>query len=639
MPQDTTAVDGTTIADVLKRAFPVPYPVFPAPPRAGGKLGGVASPPLMPFDVFAICAHLLEISGAYHHILAKMPGRPKRVERQVNVTDAILDETARVAQAWRELDLKLLSPRKEKEYSRWIQQSGIRNLFEWWRELFVGAGDSLVFQQLVSQSPPPHWWELALKLLMAADQAAAGAGFEVPIDPDAVRKKKLWFDGFLGDWFGYQLKKAEERVGGKREDAHHPVSITGFRTLSAMAGDLGAVLPKARTPSVGCTVRSLSHHLALLPPRGVARGLWLPYAFSAAPPDEGHLNLLLIPFPYSIPAQAFGQACRETDCRVPWGFFEVSQAWLKPFSESTTRLVTFVEALIREAEKQVDQIHGIVFPELSLDDRCYGALETALPRTFKSLELLIAGVSRKTTDRRGNFVRMSLFQKDADGGEREHLWSEREKHHRWKLDAPQIKAYALEGRLSPAVGWWEDIDLMSRRVDFAVFRRGSVITGMICEDLARIDPCQELIRAIGPSLVVALLMDAPQLKVRWPARYATILAEDPGSAVLTLTSRGLMTRQHRFGSNQSRDVNDRAIALWRDDLNSEPKELACGLGAQAIRLTVFGTKVVDCTLDGRTDETAVAWRYANHAPVSLPNGRTEYADILGEDDQFVNNCT
>jgi hypothetical protein len=50
--------------------------------------------------------------------------------------------------------------------------------------------------------------------------------------------------------------------------------------------------------------------------------------------------------------------------------------------------------------------------------------------------------------------------------------------------------------------------------------------------------------AIGPNLVIALLMDGPQLENRWPARYATVLAEDPGSAVLTVTSLGMVRRSN-----------------------------------------------------------------------------------------------
>src|SRR6056297_117169 len=70
------------------------------------------------------------------------------------------------------------------------------------------------------------------------------------------------------------------------------------------------------------------------------------------------------------------------------------------------------------------------------------------------------------------------------------LVTQREKHHRWKLDRHQILDYGLEGFLNPPYQWWENIDLLNRRVDFAVVWAGTVISAMICEDLAWVDPCQ-----------------------------------------------------------------------------------------------------------------------------------------------------
>ena len=74
------------------------------------------------------------------------------------------------------------------------------------------------------------------------------------------------------------------------------------------------------------------------------------------------------------------------------------------------------------------------------------------------------------------------------------------------------------------------------------FRRKSIFSALICEDLARSEPCHSAVRSVGPNLVFVLLMDGPQIASRWSARYATSLADDPGSAVLTLTSRGPSSR-------------------------------------------------------------------------------------------------
>jgi hypothetical protein len=77
--------------------------------------------------------------------------------------------------------------------------------------------------------------------------------------------------------------------------------------------------------------------------------------------------------------------------------------------------------------------------------------------------------------------------------------------------------------------------MFNRSLDVYVLRGTSTLTTLICEDLAWNDSCQELVHAIGPNLVFTLLMNGPQLKTRWPARYAKILADDPGSSVLSIT--------------------------------------------------------------------------------------------------------
>jgi hypothetical protein len=64
----------------------------------------------------------------------------------------------------------------------------------------------------------------------------------------------------------------------------------------------------------------------------------------------------------------------------------------------------------------------------------------------------------------------------------------------------------------------------------------------MCEDLAQSDNVAEVIRSVGPALVITPLLDGPQLASRWAARYASVFADDPGSAVLTLTSFGLAQR-------------------------------------------------------------------------------------------------
>lgn len=125
-------------------------------------------------------------------------------------------------------------------------------------------------------------------------------------------------------------------------------------------------------------------------------------------------------------------------------------------------------------------------------------------------------------------------------------------------------------------------------------------TVLVCEDLARQDPAADLIRAVGPNLLIALLMDGPQLSGRWPARYASVLAEDPGTSVLTLTSLGMAVRSRPIVQSGQRASPRRVVALWRDAVEGEiqiamdPDEDACVLSLECRMLTEY------CA-DGRSD--------------------------------------
>ena len=140
-------------------------------------------------------------------------------------------------------------------------------------------------------------------------------------------------------------------------------------------------------------------------------------------------------------------------------------------------------------------------------------------------------------------------------------WSHyrQDKHHRWSLDRSQIEQYHLEDVLDPRVRWWEAIEINPRSVQMIERDDGHTIAALICEDLAQMDDVTELLRAVGPTMVVALLLDGPQLASRWSARYASVLADDPGSAVLTLTSYGMVANAWREGVPPSS-----VVALWKD---------------------------------------------------------------------------
>ena len=150
-------------------------------------------------------------------------------------------------------------------------------------------------------------------------------------------------------------------------------------------------------------------------------------------------------------------------------------------------------------------------------------------------------------------------------------------------------------------------------MNFHPFRDGSVLCCLICEDLARLDPCQPVVRAVGPNLIVALLMDSPQLASRWPARYATVLAEDPGSAVLTLTSLGMMRLSERGGYKPSR-----VIGLWKSAIQPST-EVNLPDGAQAVLLALHAGKQAERSIDGRFDDgSAIHWSLESQVGIKPP---------------------
>lgn len=123
---------------------------------------------------------------------------------------------------------------------------------------------------------------------------------------------------------------------------------------------------------------------------------------------------------------------------------------------------------------------------------------------------------------------------------------------------------------------------------------------LICEDLARQEPVSDMIRAVGPNLMIALLLDGPQLAGRWPGRYASVFADEPGTSVLTVTALGMVKRSRPPGRDPSR-----VVALWRDQKNGT-REIALDLDASALLLTLSAEWTTEYTADGRSDHESAS---------------------------------
>jgi hypothetical protein len=565
-------------------------PAWPDDDKPGGRW---RNPPSDPIDLFAIAAYLMSRSGAYHHVqpetLNETTGHPRRLVVTIRERTLWCSIGASWADAVEDFE----------EGGKTLIRLGCPvEIRDFWSEL-VDAFDEPLFQNLGAHDAPPRWWRVALALMAIADEAARDVGF-------------LAEESLQGHPPQLLMTAVEFRLRDAMTNTAH--ESRGAYTISAAAPDIACILPKSRTPALGCTLRSLSHNLALLPPRGLARGCWLPpageYAMAGA---DSPLSLLLIPYPYEVPAKAFKiHGTSTTDAPDAWGWFGVEPEPEAVGENGSAKITEFVNALIDEAQKDISTVNGVVFPELALGNAAYKDLILDLGKR-DGIEFVAAGL-HDHDGVSGNYAAASIIPvRRAEDSERRWIEDVRQKHHRWRLDEAQITSYALGSVLDPTRNWWEKLDILSRSLTVGVLRGATTITTLICEDLARVDPAQELLRAIGPNIVIALLMDSAQLVTRWPNRYATVLAEDPGSSVLTFTSLGLIERVNATGYF----TESRCVALWRDDQGV--RELKLPRDAHALCITLTPVRLEEATLDGRADRrNALSWRLSGVQPVKLP---------------------
>jgi hypothetical protein len=605
--------------------------MFPNGTRPGSRT--FSEVPIFPTDLFGAVAFLLERSGAYHRIEPPQDPGSHRVlnsKPSLNIDETTRKQCCELGKRWRKsLEVAYLSAIKvpkvraaetpSKELADVLQE-----IDAIWKMLHFGKipKDLLLHIDDDAKIMPP-WCKYAYQLLVIADEAAEGWGY-------GSGNKRNFFEEFQRSFAGYPIVELPTEW--------HFLASAQANMATFLDERIARVLPKSRTPNVGCTLRTLSHNLALVPPKGIVEIDW---TRDLAERDDGlsPLNLLLIPIPYSVSAQDFrpvGTINAESSKGSKYGWFEIIQSWLFEGSSNKAgapklkkskrkQFVKFVFDLIQKTEADLGKVHGLIFPELALNSECYLALVNALKLDFDNryklnksslprVEFLVSGVSENVTSRNsksGNFAVTTIFAALKGRGLIAQTYS-RAKHHRWLLSSQQIADYGLSSALNPNVGWWEASNIPNRQIGLTAFRAESIFTTMICEDLARIDPCHDPLRSIGPNLVFVLLMDGPQLKDRWSARYGTTLADDPGCSVLTLTSLGLIERSNRT----NRFPKSKAIAIWKDD-SGNTVSIDCPDGHQAVALTISGTSAEEFTLDGRPNSDTLAWRYRGHQPVSV----------------------
>jgi len=294
--------------------------------------------PAWPGDVFGVAAYLLDRSGAYQRVIA-IKGT-KKVD-ELRYASIVIDDNDRkkvqeLAEKWKVL------PKEEQDYAP-------KGVDEYWEILSKSWNKPLVTHIAETQSQPPDWRHCTAMLMMIADTAAEGLGYASPegtvpnwihnasetgtlLDFDQVADKSYeWMKGWVHNWT-FQLNQS-----------------------------ICCVVPKSSAPEVGCTLRALSANLALTPSIGEVRANWWMHRDPPAKDNEA-LNLLLVPFPFWIPSRSFVGIENKHGNHV----FEVDQTWL--VKEKADDFKKFLGACVDNAKLQVGTVHGLVLPELSLNE-------------------------------------------------------------------------------------------------------------------------------------------------------------------------------------------------------------------------------------------------------------------------------
>lgn len=482
-----------------------------------------------------------------------------------------------------------------------------------------------------------HWIPF-VKLMCISDQACRGVGnTPLPFKDDSSDNNDNIFLSMSMTALVEQMQEFTKPGGNLAQFAP---STLCKRIDKARA----VVLPKMRTSQRGATIRSLSLYLALLTgsdlephwhqpdqlvlpsqscPSGIKNSETTSVRVSDLIEASGPYNFILLPWPFHIIDSQFSPiACPRNDLghRPPpgHGLFEYS-----PLSGISNDINGFIKELITEAKRRVGYVHGIVLPEMALTREDFEQVFNEKNHT--DLEVVACGVYEPSPQAGGlakNYTIVRTRAKDGKG----FAFTVQEKHHRWALDPAQVKMYGLASVLKPTQTWWEGIELPRRSLNFFSLDAMAAYSVLVCEDLARPDPVADAIRAIGPNFVICLLMDGPQLASRWSGRYATVLADDPGSSVLTLSSLGMVERSRLRDRIQH---PSRIVALWREP-GEAPIELELESSSSGLLLTMYPSHNKEYTLDGRDDDgIGTSLRLASVTQLKEPRPNIDVAAALG----------
>lgn len=522
-----------------------------------------------PPDIFGIAAYVLHKTGAYRHVVSNRwwkTTQKKHAEKMTELGARWLDAVARKRQA----------------------PASVRGL---WNKIMAGL--QLPVLEL-DRDENKDMVAALLDLLAIADSACVQFG----LPP----KKPLGRSG-AGKLLSDVLRRAEELLFGLHV-------ADGTSTLAMHIDPLMlCVLPKTRTPQTGLTIRSLSHHLAIWP-RDETSPYWNVLFTEQSQWEASRFNLLLVPWPYEIKPDQFSASddarCGRHFMDEHFRCFDYTPPDSMDWIEKT--LPSLLDTAVNKTNE--DALHGVVFPELAFRNAtefsaAYRQVQKVCPGAF-----LLAGVAEDDSPepQAGNHA---WFAAPLIGGD--DVIFTQAKHHRWQLNEPQIQRYHLTKRLQTAKLWWESSPIAPRSQLLLALKPWMAFSFLICEDLARQEPAARLLRSIGPNLIIALLLDGQQLEHRWPGRYASVLAEDPGSSVLTLTSLGMVVQGKTTAENaqevkwKKEHPGDRHrtcnIGLWRD-FEGSTTPVAIDQEDHGVVLSLKRLEIDEYSADGRKSKAS-----------------------------------
>jgi hypothetical protein len=374
------------------------------------------------------------------------------------------------------------------------------------------------------------------------------------------------------------------------------------------------VLPKVRTPPTGRP--AFSRYACVQRPGIAVRWHKMPARHRGTDLRSEYATLLLLPWPLEVKASDFRpvEGSVQRLSKDPFGFFE--------FAPGEGLDLDLLDRVLVAARNEAKSVDVVCLPESAVEEGEIDELENLL--YDHGVVSLVAGVRQQSPGpgmAPQNWLHMGFnprFQKGASlPAEPSPPWFHirQRKHHRWSLDEAQIYQYHLGGVLHPHVRWWESMEVPRRAIEFVEVAE-LTLAALVCEDLAQNDDVAELIRSVGPTCVVTLLLDGPQLDSRWAARYASVLADDPGSAVMTLTSYGMVRRSRPRGLEASQ-----VIALWKDP-STGVHEIPLEADAHAVLLTICMDRATRRSADGRipVDNGTHAFDVAVHQLRASPTG-------------------